>query len=65
MKHDLGISHMTIADWYNFPREVCISILENFSEQIGGPGKIVGIDESKFSKRKFHKGRRVDGMWMF
>ena len=23
------------------------------------------IDESKFGKRKFHKGRRVDGVWVF
>ena len=35
-------------------REVWISILENFSEQMGGPGKIVEIVESKFGKRKFH-----------
>ena len=62
MKHELGISHMTIVDWYNFSREVCISILEKISEQIGGPGKIVEIDESKFGKRTLHKGRKVDGM---
>ena len=52
-------------DWYNFSREVCISILEHFSEQIGGPGKIVEIDEPKFDKRKFHKGRKVDGVLVF
>ena len=65
VKHELGISHTTIVDWYNFSREVCISILENFSQKIGGPGKIIEIDESKFGKRKFHKGRRVDGVWVF
>ena len=61
VKHEFGISHTTIVDCYNFSR----SILENFSEQIGGPGKIVEIDESKFGKRKFHKGRKVDGVWVF
>ena len=65
VKHELGISHTTIVDWYNFSREVCISILEVYSRQIGGPGKVVEIDESKFGKRKFHKGRRVDGVWVF
>ena len=65
VKHELGISHTTIVDWYNFSREVCISILENFSQKIGGPGKIIEIDESKFGKRQFHKGRREDGVWVF
>ena len=65
VKHRLGISHTTIMDWYNFSREVCISILEKFSQQIGGPGKVVEIDKSKFGKRKYHKGRRVYGVCVF
>ena len=65
VKHELGILHTTIVDWYNFSREVCISILEVYSQQIGGPGKVVETDESKFGKKKFHKGRRVDGVWVF
>lgn len=32
---------------------------------IGGPGKIVQIDESKIGKRKYHKGHRVEGQWVF
>ena len=65
VKHELGISRTTFVDWYHFSREVCISILEKFSQRIGGPGKVVEIDESKFGKRKYHKGRRVDGVWVF
>ena len=34
-------------------------------QQIGGPGKIVQIDESKFGKRKCHRGHRVEGQWVF
>ena len=60
----LGSDH-TIVDWYNFAREVCAEILENRSEKIGGPGKHVEIDESKFGKRKYHRGKRVAGVWVF
>ena len=63
--HELEISHTTLVDWYNFCREVCITILEKCSRKIGGVGRVVEIDESKFGKRKYHKGRRVDGVWVF
>lgn len=65
VKHELGICNQTIVDWYNFCREVCDCILFEDSEKIGGIGKTVEIDESKFGKRKYHKGRRVDGQWVF
>ena len=44
---------------------MCATILEVESQPIGGVGKIVEIDESKFGKRKYHRGRRVDGVWVF
>ncbi|CAO3657227.1 unnamed protein product [Mucor hiemalis] len=31
---------------------------------IGGDGIIVEIDESKFGKRKYHRGDRVEGVWV-
>jgi transposase-like protein len=31
---------------------------------IGGPGIIVEIDESKFGKRKYNRGHRVEGVWV-
>ncbi|KCZ80666.1 hypothetical protein H312_01922 [Anncaliia algerae PRA339] len=31
---------------------------------IGGPNLIVEIDESKFGKRKYNKGHRVEGVWV-
>lgn len=33
--------------------------------KIGGPGIIVEIDESKFGKVKYHRGHRVEGVWVF
>lgn len=45
-------------DWRNFAREVCLSVLKKDSEQIGGPGKFVEIDESKFGRENITEGRR-------
>ena len=33
--------------------------------KLGGPGKVVQIDESKIGKRKYHRGHRVEGQWVF
>ena len=35
------------------------------SQKIGGEAKIVQIDESKFGKRKCHRGHHVEGQWVF
>jgi hypothetical protein len=32
---------------------------------IGGPGKVVEIDESKYGKRKYNRAKRVEGNWVF
>ena len=34
-------------------------------EKLGGEGRVVEIDESKFGRQKYHRGRRVDGQWVF
>jgi hypothetical protein len=39
------------CDWFQFCREVVIDFIESKSEMIGGEGKVVEIDESKFGKR--------------
>ena len=53
----LGLSSRTVTDWLNFCREVCMVCIEGESRQIGGFGCIVEIDESKFVKRKYHRGK--------
>lgn len=60
------VSENTVVDWFNYCREVCITVLEDTDfERIGGDGVVVEIDETKFGKRKYHRGKRVDGVWVF
>ena len=62
---NIGDNHTTV-DWYNYCREICVLVLNDEDvERIGGVGKIVEIDESKFGKRKYNRGRRVEGQWVF
>ncbi|RVE43023.1 hypothetical protein evm_012335 [Chilo suppressalis] len=61
------LSFRTIADWFRYCREAIVMYeLEKEEERpmIGGPGKIVQIDESKFGKRKYNRGRNIEGHWV-
>lgn len=64
--HELDIKDRgTACDWSSFCREIClISFVQNH-EQMGGVGFTVEIDESKFGKRKYWRGHKVDGCWVF
>ena len=35
------------------------------SEKLGGPNKIVEVDESNICRRKYHRGHPVKGQWVF
>ncbi|XP_068234733.1 uncharacterized protein [Palaemon carinicauda] len=65
IRREIGWTNNTISDWCNFIREVLENYCEVVRKPIGGPGKTVEIDESKFGKRKYNKGRTVDGQWVF
>ena len=65
VKHELGLAESTGVDWDSFCREVCeITLLEN-GEKLAENGKVVQIDESRFGKRKYHRGHHVEGQWVF
>jgi len=61
-------SSETVSDRYSFCREVCAIGLDKKYEgegYIGGNGFIVEIDECKIGRRKYERGRIVEGCWIF
>ena len=55
----------TVADWGMFCRETMLVFMACCSEKLGGPNKIVEVDESKFGRRKYHRGHTVKGQRVF
>jgi len=64
-KEEYSLSSNTVADWGMFCRETMLVFMAGCSEKLGGPNKIVEIDESKFGRRKYHRGHTVKGQWVF
>ena len=42
-----------------------LDYMEGCSQEISGPNKTVEIDDSKFGRRKFHRGQAVKEQWVF
>ena len=66
----LTLSPRTAVDWGNFIRDICAEDVRRNLRQLGGFDNngqpiVVEIDESYFFRRKFHRGRRVNGLWVF
>ncbi|GFY23045.1 integrase catalytic domain-containing protein [Trichonephila clavipes] len=63
----LGPSFLELEDWRQFVNEVILDHVETTSEKMGGEGKVVEIDESKFGKRKYNRGHAVKRKkrWVF
>lgn len=61
----LEIDRSAAVNWSSFCREVVLDAFIANPMKLGGPGKIVEIDESKFGKRKYHRGHHVEGQWVF
>lgn len=63
---DLDLHSTTINRIYNKLNEVAAIVMSNTVNEIGGDNLIVEIDESKFSKRKYNRGRYLTNEeWVF
>lgn len=60
-----GMSPNTVCDFYRYCRQLVSDSIDEEDVIIGGEGVVVQIDECKFGKRKYHRGRRVEGVWVF
>lgn len=59
-----GHSNKTVGNFLHYFRQLVSSHLDEEDTMVGGPGVIVEIDESKFGKRKHHRGHSVEGVWV-
>lgn len=65
-ERELEINHNAVVDYNNYLREVCAwTLIQNPVIPIGGPGMVVEIDESMFSRRKNNVGRVLAAQWVF
>lgn len=62
--HELSFTNKTVSEWSWFCRESCMSFMLQNCDKIGGDGIEVEIDESKFGRRKYYRGKRVEGQWI-
>lgn len=60
-----GHSSITVTACIGYYRQLVSSCLDDEDQVIGGSGIIVEVDESKFGKRKYNRGHRADGVWVF
>lgn len=58
-------SDNTIVNWFEVLRDFVSFYLSSNQTKLGGRNKIVEIDEMKLGKRKYHRGRRIEGQWIF
>ena len=59
-----GHSRSIISACYSHLRQSVTDSLDDDGTLLGEDGIIVEIDESKFGKRKYNRGHRVDGCWV-
>ena len=57
-------THMAV-EWANIIRDICGLWCIDQQQQIGGEGKVVEIDESKWMHRKYHRGKWKERIWVF
>lgn len=61
----LEMNKNSITDYCNFAREVFADYCFENQPKIGGHGSVVQINKAKFGKRKYPRGRMIEGQWIF
>ena len=51
--------------YFKYFRNMVANQVNSIENQIDGESTIVEIDKSKFGKIKYHRGHRVEGVWVF
>ena len=60
------MSNETVTNYYGHFRQLVANMIDETKLVLGGEGVEVEIDESKFAKRKYHRGHRVGTKdWVF
>ena len=59
-----GLTEKSVGEWRKIIHRYVEHWISCNSVAIGGPGKIIEIDEAKFGKRKYHRGAYREGMWV-
>ena len=59
----VNVAETTVRRIFHSIREQMAEDIKT-SPKIGGPSTIVEVDEAKFGKQKFNRGRPVEGKWM-
>jgi hypothetical protein len=62
---EIQIERKTFCEWSAICRKVCIEWNSHHSHPIGGPGKVVEIDEAVFGKKRDRLGRQLQQQWVF
>lgn len=65
LEAELHLASHTVVKWSQFVREAALEwCLSQTSQTLGGPNEIVEVDEAKFGRRKYNRGRVVEGQWV-
>ena len=65
-KHETKVNSKTVTRYFKLFRSACMSYVESrTNELIGGPNKVVEIDETLMRKRKNNEGRKLNEIWLF
>ena len=59
------VNENTDTGWTNFAREVMTKYITENSVKIVREHEIIEIDELEFGRHKNHKGRVIEGTWIF